>query len=679
MTTINLTLEGGIPNYLLGEDVTLRFTLELKHPDYYDANILEKLNKTLYNNNEELFTTVESDYTLSNLPVGEYNVYYTISNLKSNTVTFEVSYYSEISTTESSYEYCRGIENMIPLIITDASGQSGMITISVKDKEEYITLSSYYDVINGYQLSTEALVIALENLYDTLDSNYTINITYSNSHVTPSSTEFTLIIINQRNTTITYEIINNTPGNVEINITVIDLMFNTPIPDADIQITGDININTTSGIITDNTLSPGNHIIIVQYPETENYNASETIINFNVAKYNLNITVDAISVSKGDKTNTTVNTNETLTDGILEVFVEDNKIATITEFDSSVIIISDVDTSNYNIGNNTVTVKYTGSQIFNNITETSTLTLLKRDVSISAGIINITKNVKSTNLTVTFNETVNDGTIKILLNNNIIGSYTITKNTTTANVIIYNTNIPKSPSNITVKYTDSLLYNDATINTTMTTNKSGTNITIDPIILDTSNTINLTARITAIESDILINEGKIVFKINGKTVKDEDGKEIYAKVLNGIASIEYAVPNNLIGQNITITATYTGTSNYNQESATINTTITAPITTPTITTDNITATSGQKITLTATITDNDKVINNGKVVFKINGKTVKDDNGKVIYAKVQNNIASVEYTIPESMKIGNYTITATYISTDYDKLISNSTMTIVKS
>ena len=213
----------------------------------------------------------------------------------------------------------------------------------------------------------------------------------------------------------------------------------------------------------------------------------------------------------------------------------------------------------------------------------------------------------------------------------------------------------------------------------MTTNKSGTNITIDPIILDTSNTINLTARITAIESDILINEGKIVFKINGKTVKDEDGKEIYAKVLNGIASIEYAVPNNLIGQNITITATYTGTSNYNQESATINTTITAPITTPTITTDNITATSGQKITLTATITDNDKVINNGKVVFKINGKTVKDDNGKVIYAKVQNNIASVEYTIPESMKIGNYTITATYISTDYDKLISNSTMTIVKS
>ena len=60
-------------------------------------------------------------------------------------------------------------------------------------------------------------------------------------------------------------------------------MFNTPIPDADIQITGDININTTSGIITDNTLSPGNHIIIVQYPETENYNASETIINFNVA------------------------------------------------------------------------------------------------------------------------------------------------------------------------------------------------------------------------------------------------------------------------------------------------------------------------------------------------------------------------------------------------------------
>ncbi|MBQ6220679.1 MAG: hypothetical protein IJJ47_13185 [Methanosphaera sp.] len=38
--------------------------------------------------------------------------------------------------------------------------------------------------------------------------------------------------------------------------------------------------------------------------------------------------------------------------------------------------------------------------------------------------------------------------------------------------------------------------------------------------------------------------------------------------------------------------------------------------------------------LTATITDGDNIINTGKVVLKINGKTVKDANVKVIYAKV---------------------------------------------
>lgn len=51
-------------------------------------------------------------------------------------------------------------------------------------------------------------------------------------------------------------------------------------------------------------------------------------------------------------------------------------------------------------------------------------------------------------------------------------------------------------------------------------------------------------------------------------------------------------------------------------------------------------------------------INNKKVVFKINAKTVQDANGKIIYAKVINGTVGVEYTIPENMKTSNDTITA---------------------
>ena len=98
--------------------------------------------------------------------------------------------------------------------------------------------------------------------------------------------------------------------------------------------------------------------------------------------------------------------------------------------------------------------------------------------------------------------------------------------------------------------------------------------------------------------------------------------------------------------------------------------------TPTLTTSNITAAAGETITLTATITDNDKVINNGKIVFKINGKTVKDANGKVIYAKVVNNQVSVEYTLPADMKAKDYNITATFISSDYERIEDTKTLTV---
>ena len=95
----------------------------------------------------------------------------------------------------------------------------------------------------------------------------------------------------------------------------------------------------------------------------------------------------------------------------------------------------------------------------------------------------------------------------------------------------------------------------------------------------------------------------------------------------------------------------------------------------TITTKDITATAGQTVTLTATI-NSDLTINTGKIVFKINGKSIKDSNGKVIYAKVSNNQVNIQYTIPESMKAKDYNITAVFISSEYDRLEDTKTLTV---
>ena len=158
-------------------------------------------------------------------------------------------------------------------------------------------------------------------------------------------------------------------------------------------------------------------------------------------------------------------------------------------------------------------------------------------------------------------------------------------------------------------------------------------------------------------------------KINGIIILNDGEQEITttSKIINYTP---------LSIGNKTLTITYIDpTRKYN--TATTTTTIT--VITPTLTVDTLTTTTGQTINITARITaDNETIttINKGKVTFKVNGKTVKDANGKVIYAKVVNGTVSVDYVIPDSMKAGNYTITATFIASGYDRMESNESLTI---
>ena len=284
-------------------------------------------------------------------------------------------------------------------------------------------------------------------------------------------------------------------------------------------------------------------------------------------------------------------------------------------------------------------------------------------------IIKDIENIINVNITDSFNREI-AGTITIT-----DGEITTTTETTN---IIYK---PTSTGNKTLTVT----YVDPTGKYNTTTTKININIkeltlTVDPITATVGETINITARITADnETMIDINKGKVTFKVNGKTLKDANGKVIYAKIINGVATIEnYLVPDDWAKEGTTIQAVYSGSIQCDKLTGE-KTEINIEKAEPTLTTNDITATAGETITLTATITDNNKVINTGKVVFKINGKTVKDANGKVIYAKVVNNQVNVEYTLPADMKDKEYNITVTFISSDYDKLETTATMTIVKS
>ncbi|AWX32957.1 Ig-like domain repeat protein [Methanosphaera sp. BMS] len=219
---------------------------------------------------------------------------------------------------------------------------------------------------------------------------------------------------------------------------------------------------------------------------------------------------------------------------------------------------------------------------------------------------------------------------------------------------------------VTATYTSGSEYiTDSETTATLTVRKANTVIEIDDVELIAGQTVNLTARVFD-EAGNNISVGKVVFKINGKTLKDANGKVLYAKVVNGTATIEYTVPDELAGAEINITATYSGNSKIPGANTTITTTVNTKGASLTLTSPEEVQV-GSTATFTATINDN-KVVNNGKVVFKINGKTLKDDNGKVIYARIVNNVATIEYTIPENMKAKIYNLTAVLLADEYDRL-----------
>lgn len=165
-----------------------------------------------------------------------------------------------------------------------------------------------------------------------------------------------------------------------------------------------------------------------------------------------------------------------------------------------------------------------------------------------------------------------------------------------------------------------------------------------------------------------ITEGKVVFKINGKTLKDENDKVIYIPVENGEAIISnYPVPESWKNP-VNITAVYSGSSSYMNSKANITVQAQTLNATITLTQNSITAKSNSTITITASIKNNlDENINDGKVILKLNGKTTKDENGKVIYINVTDGQISYDYNIPTTLKEKTYTLTVVYTSTSYNR------------
>lgn len=266
-----------------------------------------------------------------------------------------------------------------------------------------------------------------------------------------------------------------------------------------------------------------------------------------------------------------------------------------------------------------------------------------------------------------------------ILNNtiNVVGHDYAVEVTNSSNLNGINNKIENNTL-ITTKHTGSravLAPKNNTVQNNIPVEITGYTLEID--ITDFSLGLNQTVSSTLYYNDEVarnVNKGKITFKVNGKTLKDSKGKVIYANVVNGTASINnYTITESWNIPNATIQALYSGSSDCDKitsEKVSIN----IFSNNPSIASSSVRTSVGSTVTLTARV--NAPLPVSGKVVFKINGKTVKDANGKVIYAKLINNQVNVEYTLPADMKTGVYNITAVLISSEYGRLENVKTLTV---
>ncbi|WP_304125534.1 Ig-like domain repeat protein [Methanosphaera cuniculi] len=262
--------------------------------------------------------------------------------------------------------------------------------------------------------------------------------------------------------------------------------------------------------------------------------------------------------------------------------------------------------------------------------------------------------------------TATDGYVVFIVNGKQIANITIVNGKATANYTI----TPEDETlSIEALYENPKLTNQPALTTTTITPQK----LESKVILANVTNNGVTTLITAIiidEKGNIIYNGNVTFKIDDMEVKT-------IEIQNGVAQTTINVANISLGEHKLI-AEYNGNTAYLISNAT--STLTVNKFDANIMVEPVNITAGKTTTLKATVTDaNGNKVNSGRVVFKLNGCTLKDANGKVIYAKVVDGIATINYMIPSTYTPKDYTLTAVASDNKYNRIEANTTLTVAKS
>ncbi len=614
----------------------------------------------------------------------------------------------------SNYESCNDQTSTFTLVelateiinqeeYTTTVGSKVTITGELYDENnQLLTGATIRVLINGSEVGTATTNEHGVFTYDytpTSAGSTTIQLVYDGDNNYKGTTSTTTVIAEAVPTKTDTQI---TIGDIEDitigdSVTITGTLMSTSgalINDATLTVTingEDYTVKTdANGVFTISNYKPsstGTYVLTAQYNGNGDYNPSIASTKFNVAKLTTTITLDKISDIK-------INDSVTIT-GVLEDNngVLANKEVTITINDETYTATTNSE-GKYSLtykpektGAYSVVVEY--AETANNTGSYKATAFYTQKLDTTITVDNITAKEKETiNLTAHVldenGNPVSEGQVAFKLNDVTLkddkGEVIYVDVIDGVAQLEYTINNTAKNYTITGLYYGSDNYNtDKSDYAVMTVERASidTTITVEDITAEYGDIITLTAKVVDDEGN-LVNGGKVAFKLNGVTIKDENGDVIYAQVIDGYASINYTITNN--PKDYVITASYSG-SGVLQPSRSEEATLTVLERTVNVDVDQITGVkSGDKVTLKAIITDkNSELVEDGVVVFKINGKTLRDENGDSIKATVVDGVATLDYDIPVDMAGKDYNITAVYSNKNYERTEANNTLTVERS
>ncbi|WP_170104023.1 Ig-like domain-containing protein [Methanosphaera cuniculi] len=475
---------------------------------------------------------------------------------------------------------------------------------------------------------------AIYNEYGSININKSIfTNNFDNNNIT---------IINLDNFTMIDSSISNYYGtyNVTSNITI-----TSPISDTQLNTTSTVqfiienqtyntNKNNENIIQIEKQFNnPGNQIVLVKYP---NMQTNQINLKYTIQGNIQNTTLPSETIKTLTNKTLTININDTQNNplkGEITAKIKIDNIKIITTKINEGLLNVTIPTDTLKSGKYKIAIEIPESEIYTPGEIIQQLTINKRDIQNITLTNKTIKTQTNHHIILTLNDTIGNklqgSILSVVKINNATQFHTKVENEI-LNITLKTDDFRAKKYPILIKIGENNYYNQGIITQNLIIENRNSNITINtntPTVKE-----QLYVDVTVKEDKKLVNGGFVIFKINGKTLKDTQGQEIKVNVVNGIATLNYTLPNTIGGGKYNITCVYNSPF-YNRQQTTKNFTI-QKIDIQNTTIPEITTKQGENTTLNIQVNDTNANPIEGKtpICIKINGKTfIKTNitNGKI--------------------------------------------------